>query len=419
MSVIRVSHPTGKIEGKIKLEGSKSISNRALIIQALCKGKFDIKRLSKSDDTQILKELLNKDDLKTYDVHHAGTSFRFLTAYLAISKGKQILTGSSRMKQRPIGPLVEALRQLGCQIEYMEKKGYPPLKIGKPKKLEEAKEVTVDASISSQYLTALILIAPVLPNGLILNLKGDMVSESYLDMTLRMVSEFGIKYKKSNNKITIPPQDYKSKDFTVEADWSASSYYFSIVALAKEADISLKGLFEDSMQGDSAMVGIGRMLGIDSDWKDDKLSIQKGPHKAISFQYDFINQPDLAQTIAVICAAKGINASFTGLQTLRIKETDRIYAVDKELSKISGSFKQSTESKKEEVYLIDKTTTFDNEKTPRFATYKDHRMAMAFAPLALLHPIEIEKPEVVSKSYPSFWEDLESLGFVVEPVASE
>ncbi len=419
MDVIRISHPTGKINGKIKLDGSKSISNRALIIQALSKEKFDIKRLSKSDDTQVLKNLLKERDIKTYDVHHAGTSFRFLTAYLAISKGKQILTGSARMKQRPIGPLVDALRQLGCQIEYLEKKGYPPLKIGKPKKLEEAKSVTVDASISSQYLSALLLIAPTLPNGLTLNLEGDMVSESYLDMTLRMLQEFGIKYKKKNNTISINKQPYKAKEFTVEADWSASSYYFSIASLAKEADITLRGLFEDSIQGDSAMVGIGRMLGIESDWKEDKLSISKGPHKSISFEYDFINQPDLAQTIAVICAAKGIEGNFSGLKTLRIKETDRIFAVDKELSKISSSFKKSESSKKKEKYIIDKAIKFSKNKIPRFSTYKDHRMAMAFAPLALLHPIEIEKPEVVSKSYPSFWEDLKSLGFVIEPVASE
>lgn len=256
MSTIRITHPTGIVKGKIKLDGSKSISNRALIIRALSKKSFEIKRLSSSDDTQILKELLDQKDLKEYNVGHAGTSFRFLTAFLAIRKGKQILTGSSRMKERPIGPLVDALRQLGCQIEYLEKEGYPPLKISKPKDLEKAYEVTVNAGISSQYLTALLLIAPVLPNGLTLRLEGEMVSESYLNMTLRTLGEFGIVYKKGENSITIKPQDYASKTFTVEADWSACSYYYAIVALAKEANVTLKGLFENSVQGDSAMVGM-------------------------------------------------------------------------------------------------------------------------------------------------------------------
>lgn len=418
MSVIRVSHPTGIIDGKIKLEGSKSISNRVLIIQALCKKKFDIKRLSKSDDTQVLHKLLSANKLKEYDVHHAGTSFRFLTAYLAIQKGKQVLTGSSRMKQRPIGPLVEALRQLGCQIDYLGKKGYPPLKIGKPRKLDSAYEVTIDAGISSQYISALLLIAPTLPNGIKLNLTGDLVSESYLNMTLKTLAYFGIEYSKEGQTITIAPQDYQAKDFVVEADWSASSYYYAIVSMAKEGQVSLKGLFEESTQGDAAMVGIGRMLGVDSKWVDGRLVISKDVHSAISLEYDFINQPDLAQTIAVICAANGVQGKFIGLKTLRIKETDRIEALDTELAKLNSSFKQNGHKHDSELYEIGPKLNFE-QGLPRFKTYKDHRMAMAFAPLALLAPIEISKPEVVSKSYPTYWEDLKSLGFKIQPVASE
>ena len=418
MSVIRVSHPTGIIDGKIKLEGSKSISNRVLIIQALCKKKFDIKRLSKSDDTQVLHKLLSANKLKEYDVHHAGTSFRFLTAYLAIQKGKQVLTGSSRMKQRPIGPLVEALRQLGCQIDYLGKKGYPPLKIGKPRKLDSAYEVTIDAGISSQYISALLLIAPTLPNGIKLNLTGDLVSESYLNMTLKTLAYFGIEYSKEGQTITIAPQDYQAKDFVVEADWSASSYYYAIVSMAKEGQVSLKGLFEESTQGDAAMVGIGRMLGVDSKWVDGRLVISKDVHSAISLEYDFINQPDLAQTIAVICAANGVQGKFIGLKTLRIKETDRIEAIDTELAKLNSSFKQNGHKHDSELYEIGPKLNFE-QGLPRFKTYKDHRMAMAFAPLALLAPIEISKPEVVSKSYPTYWEDLKSLGFKIQPVASE
>lgn len=418
MSVIRVSHPTGIIDGKIKLEGSKSISNRVLIIQALCKKKFDIKRLSKSDDTQVLHKLLSANKLKEYDVHHAGTSFRFLTAYLAIQKGKQVLTGSSRMKQRPIGPLVEALRQLGCQIDYLGKKGYPPLKIGKPRKLDSAYEVNIDAGISSQYISALLLIAPTLPNGIKLNLTGDLVSESYLNMTLKTLAYFGIEYSKEGQTITIAPQDYQAKDFVVEADWSASSYYYAIVSMAKEGQVSLKGLFEESTQGDAAMVGIGRMLGVDSKWVDGRLVISKDVHSAISLEYDFINQPDLAQTIAVICAANGVQGKFIGLKTLRIKETDRIEAIDTELAKLNSSFKQNGHKHDSELYEIGPKLNFE-QGLPRFKTYKDHRMAMAFAPLALLAPIEISKPEVVSKSYPTYWEDLKSLGFKIQPVASE
>ncbi len=417
MSVIRVSHPTGIINGKIKLDGSKSISNRALIIRALSGKKFDIKKLSKSDDSQVLQKLLDAKDIKEYDVHHAGTSFRFLTAYLAINKGKQILTGSSRMKQRPIGPLVDALRQLGCQIQYLEKEGCPPLKIGKPKGLSDAYKVSVDAGISSQYISALLLIAPTLPKGMKLNLKGDLVSESYLNMTLKTLVEFGISYDKKGQVITIPPQKYKAKEFTIEADWSASSYYYSMVALAKKGIVTLKGLFEDSVQGDAAMIGIGRMLGINSEWDDGKVTLTKGEHSAISLDYDFINQPDLAQTIAVICAANGIQGQFTGLKTLRIKETDRIAALDQELYKVQSSFKLKGKKHNAEFYGIGSKISF-TDKIVRFETYKDHRMAMAFAPLALRHTIEIAKPEVVSKSYPLFWEDLKSLGFVIEPVAS-
>ena len=418
MSVIRVSHPTGIIDGRIKLEGSKSISNRALIIRALCDKDFEIKKLSKSDDTQILQKLLSAEDLKEYDVHHAGTTFRFLTAYLAIKKGKQILTGSDRMKQRPIGPLVDALRQLGCKIDYLEKEGYPPLKINKPKNLSANNEIKVAADISSQYISALLLIAPTLPKGLKLTLEGEMVSESYLNMTLKIIEEFGIEYKKKGQIITIGPQAYSPKEFTVEADWSASSYYYSIVALSKKGTITLKGLFEESLQGDSAMVGIGRMLGVNSEWDQGKIMLAKGDHNAISLNYDFINQPDLAQTIAVICAANGVQGKFTGLKTLRIKETDRIAALDTELSKVGSSFIKVGKGDMEETYEVGSKINF-NGSIPRFETYKDHRMAMAFAPLALHGPIEIAKPEVVSKSYPSFWEDLKSLGFEIEPVASE
>lgn len=420
MKIIKLSHPTGVIKGKIQLDGSKSISNRVLIAKALAEKDITIKNLAHSDDTKVLNKLLGKPDEKIYDVGHAGTSFRFLTAYLATKKGKQVLTGSSRMKQRPIGPLVDALRQIGCRIEYMEKDGYPPLKIRKPEDLGENNKVRIKANISSQYLSALLLIAPSLPKGLEIELVGELVSESYLMMTLGILSEFGISYERKKNTITVPHQKYKLKNYKVESDWSASSYYYSIAALAKEAKIELKGLHPDSHQGDSAMMGLGRMLGVISDFDDkDVLTLEKGPHKAVTFNYDFVNQPDLAQTIAVICAAKGINAVKTGLKTLRIKETDRIAALDNELSKVGSGFALKETKDGKEYYEVKEGFSMDADYPPQFATYKDHRMAMAFAPLALISPILIENPDVVSKSYPNFWNDLESLGFEIQPVASE
>lgn len=414
MSTIKISHPTGEIEGEITLDGSKSISNRVLIIRALSNTHFDIDHLSTSDDTKTLSNLLeNVPDGNIYNVGHAGTTFRFLTAYLSLQKGTQTLTGSSRMLERPIGPLVDALRSLGCDIDYKGKEGYPPLEIKDVENTALKSEVEIDSGISSQYITALMLIAPILPNGLTIKLKGEMVSESYLRLTQGILNDFGIKAEFDERKIDIRPQAYESRPYTIEADWSAASYYFSIVALAKKASVSLKGLFENSLQGDAQMVKVGNALGVQSNWSDQWDLTKK--NRAASLRFDFINQPDTAQTVAVMCAARDMPNSFSGLKTLRIKETDRIDAVDKELKKINSSFQlERTDENGEEHYTISPGVHFDKETIPTFETYKDHRMAMAFAPLALLHPIYINKPEVVSKSYPDFWKDLESLGFVIE-----
>jgi 3-phosphoshikimate 1-carboxyvinyltransferase len=379
-----------------------------LIICALSDSHFPIEGLSTSDDTSILAELLKSDNLTSYDVHHAGTSFRFLTAYLTLQPGTKILTGSQRMLQRPIGPLVDALRKLGASIDYLGKEGYPPLKIAETKKWKN--EVAIKANISSQYLTALILIAPALPDGLKIQLKGDLVSESYLQMTLDTVREFGIKAKFKNGIISITPQRYQPKAYRIEADWSAASYHFSMIALAKSGTIDLTGLFEHSYQGDAAIIDFSTAFGTAAKFMNGTWHLSKCEHTK-AFVYDFINQPDIAQTVAVICAAKGIKTQFTGLQTLSIKETDRITALDAELQKVGCRF---VPSETPESYTIVGDLSFKN--TPRFATYKDHRMAMAFAPLALLHPIEMEEPEVVSKSYPNYWEDLEKLGFKIENV---
>ena len=416
MSIIRVSHPTSQISGRVRLNGSKSISNRVLIIKALCEEPFEIHHLSNCDDTITLNRLLSNEE-NVFDAHHAGTTFRFLTSYLAIRPGQQELTGSDRMKQRPIGQLVNALRDLGADIEYLENEGYPPLKIGDFKKSKYNREINVKANISSQYITSLLLIAPVLPEGLLLHLDGDLVSESYLNMTLSTLGEFGIQYKKQGNTIEVPNQKYKGKPYTVEADWSACSYFFSIAALADKAEIILDGLFSNSIQGDSKMRDIGALYGIKSFFdENDSLHITKESEPQNNIYYDFINQPDLAQTVAVMSAGIGAQSEFSGLKTLRIKETDRIAALQTELQKINSDFPFIKEENGEEFYGVSEEALFDD--VPRFSTYKDHRMAMAFAPLALMHPIEVEKPEVVSKSYPLFWKDLESLGFVIEKVQS-
>lgn len=410
MSVISLKHKDGHVDGCITLSGSKSISNRILIIRALCVQSFDIHHLSTSDDTSILNRLLSEDH-EEYYVGHAGTTFRFLTAYLALKEGQQVLTGSSRMLERPIGPLVTALREIGCEIAYLGQEGYPPLQIGSPNFNHSGQSVSIDSGISSQYITALILIAPTLPGGLTIHLEGEMVSESYLQLTLGIVREFGIEVTYDGKTIQIAEQSYQAKDYTVEADWSACSYHFAIAALAEKATLKVKGLFENSLQGDAAIVNFGERIGVRSTWDGDGWLLEKVTPKR-ELKYDFINQPDIAQTLAVICAAKNIETEFSGLKTLRIKETDRISALDIELSKIGSSFKLlSTTEDGEEYYQAGANISMVT--TPRFKTYKDHRMAMAFAPLALLAPIEISKPEVVTKSYTTFWEDLESLGFTI------
>ncbi|MFT4568829.1 MAG: 3-phosphoshikimate 1-carboxyvinyltransferase [Saprospiraceae bacterium] len=415
MSIIRVSHPSGIVNGKVRLDGSKSISNRALIIRALSGENFKIEGLSTSDDTETLERLLNDDGI-VYDVHHAGTTFRFLTAYLALQEETQVLTGSERMLQRPIGPLVAALNSLGCNIKYLGEEGYPPLEISGPGDMAQLKEVSISAGISSQYISALILIAPTLPNGLTINLEGAMVSESYLKMTLATVGEFGIVANYDGQKIEIAPQEYSIKDYVVEADWSAASYHFAIAALAKESNLVLEGLYANSTQGDAAITQISESIGVTTNWEENIAHLSNRSN-ANTFSYDFINQPDIAQTIAVICAATGMKTDFSGLKTLRIKETDRIYALDTEFKKVGSSFEllHTDEDGKEHYGVGEKITA--TAVIPRFETYKDHRMAMAFGPLALLFPIEINEPEVVTKSYPAFWEDLKKLGFQIEEVS--
>ena len=427
---ITLSHSTRTIKGEIHLTASKSESNRALIIQALCDDAFEIENLSISNDTKVLKELLNKslqeetvradkarvkssDDVSdnhqpTFSVNLAGTAMRFLTAYLAIQNQEVVLTGAQRMKERPIKVLVDALKQLGAEISYQEKEGFPPLKIS-GKKLSGDK-VTIDGGISSQYISALLMMAPKLENGLNIEFEGEVVSKPYIDMTIEMMRYFGATVQWKGNNIKVKPGNYKARDFKIEADWSAASYWYSMVALAKEADITLFGLKQESLQGDAVVQEIYKSLGVVTEFVDEGIRLTKNSEFRIQnseLNIDFVNFPDIAQTVAVTCAALNIKAKLRGLKTLRIKETDRIAALQTELTKLGFSVEVDNDD-----IIINPIDSGPSEfSQSSVETYNDHRMAMAFAPLALQSSITIEEENVVAKSYPNFWKGLESVGF--------
>ena len=385
-----------KKQVSISLPTSKSISNRALIIDALCKKKSDLQGLSDARDTKTMQHLLQSDE-KILDVLDAGTTMRFLLAYLAVTNPTKILTGTLRMKQRPISILVDALHTLGVGISYLDKEGYPPLEIKGFQ--QKTNQLSIRGDISSQYISALLMIAPVLPEGLSLTLEGQVGSKPYIDMTLHIMQHFGIEYQWEGKCIDIRFQAYKQAAFVVEADWSAASYWYSFVALSDNGSILLKGLTKKSLQGDQVIVEIMTSLGVNTIYTREGVLLTKGIHQK-NFICNFKNSPDLAQTIAVICAAKGINATFTGLESLKIKETDRVLALQNELSKIGASITELSGSWKLIVshHLPDKVS---------IDTYEDHRMAMAFAPLCLLMEIDFDDAAVVKKSYPDFWKDVE------------
>jgi len=407
-TIIRLTHDGQPVHGQIKIGGSKSISNRVLIINALAGASMPIYNLSNSDDTQTLKKLLSTDK-NELDAHHAGTTFRFLTAYLCLQEGSHVLTGSERMLQRPIGPLVDALRQLGADIKYMRQEGYPPLKISGPIKVKQNK-VEIRSDVSSQFLSALCMIGPMIPGGLTIELTGEQVSKSYLDMTLAIMTEFGAKVTYKEGEICITEFPYKPIEYTVESDWSSASYYFTIAAIAEEASIELTHFNEISLQADSAMRNLARKLGVVSRVVDNVLHIHSTMMTSEMLCHDFVLHPDIVQTVSVATAACGIPISYNGLKTLFIKETDRVKALQSELGKVGIIIEKDTgqfEYKQHGDIVI-------NE--PTFETYQDHRMAMCLAPLAMLAPIKIINPEVVSKSYPDFWTDLSKLGFRIEEI---
>jgi 3-phosphoshikimate 1-carboxyvinyltransferase len=394
----------------INITGSKSETNRLLLLQALYPN-IKLENISKSDDSDVMFKALqqatsNKQQPAIIDVHHAGTAMRFLTAFFTIQEGEEVvLTGSSRMKERPIKILVEALKQLGAQINYEENEGFPPIKI-KGKKLTQS-QISLPANVSSQYISALLLIAPKLKNGLELTLEGEVTSIPYIKMTLTLLNQVGVKTSFQENTITVCHAELVSASkLTIESDWSSASYWYSIVALSQiGTQITLTSYKQNSLQGDSVLAEIYKDFGIETIFQENAIII----HKAENSQQSTVNRqlnnsPDIAQTIAVTCFGLGISCHLTGLHTLKIKETDRLEALKTELSKLGAIVSVTNDS-----LTIEKSNNLNSNIS--IATYQDHRMAMAFAPLALKAPIIIENAEVVSKSYPTFWEDLKSIGF--------
>ncbi len=424
MELLRLSKSDRLLHGDISLDGSKSISNRALIVLALAGvDPTDwLSCLSTSKDTTTLYRLLRQSgDL--YDAGDAGTTFRFLTAYLALQPGDQTLTGSARMRERPIGGLVEALRGIGADIGYLEKEGYPPLRIGELKPRQGRASVRIHAGTSSQFLSALLMIGPYLADGLELIPEGRLVSRPYLDMTLQLMRYFGGQAEWRGDTVIVAPGRYQPQHFTIEADWSAASYWYALAALADDVDLRLHGLFSHSWQGDSVVVKMMQQFGIQTiisgapkieisaglnTSEGEILQLKKsGAPPVAHFQWDFTDCPDIAQTLAVVCAGLGVTGLFSGLETLFIKETDRVSALRTELSRVGVSFGEQRAGSAR--FLVEGKAHWQG--IPRFATYGDHRMAMAFAPLALLGPIDVENPSVVAKSYPAFWEHLKQVGF--------
>ena len=403
MDKLTIKAETKIINGEVNLTASKSESNRVLIIRALCEEHFPINNLAAAKDTETMINLLEDKGL-TKDVGPAGTTMRFLTAFYANTPGKWVLTGSERMRNRPIAILVDALETLGAKIKYLEKEGCPPLEI-EGGNLKGGK-ISIDGSVSSQYLSALLLIAPTLPGGLEMELTGKIASIPYLKMTLALIAEFGAKYSFEENIIKIEEGKYQGKEFTVEADWSAASYWYQIAALSDEANITLKGLKEVSLQGDSAIVNMYKNFGVESIFDGNQVTLEKiTSATADSFDYNFSDCPDVAQTLAATITGLNIQGHFKGLESLRIKETDRIAAIKKELEKFGASIDILPD---DEIKVNNGTMNFF---TGTIETYDDHRVAMSIAPLCLkVDSIDIEEPGVVAKSYPNFWKDLAEIG---------
>lgn len=401
------------IDTTINLPASKSISNRALILHALGKGSVVPDNLSDCDDTKVIINAL-KTMPPVIDIKAAGTAMRFMTAYLSVTPGEHVITGTDRMKHRPIRVLVDALRKLGAQIEYTEEEGFPPLRITGDSL--DGGMLEIPGDVSSQYISALLMIGPAMKNGLKLRLTGNIVSRPYIDLTLHVMHEFGISVEWTDvDMISVSHQEIGERRYTIENDWSASSYWYEILAMTNddEARVTLPGLKDASRQGDSAVRYLFSMLGVKTAFRtSNEVVLTRHMRSLPRLDYDFINQPDLAQTLVVTCATLGIPFHFTGLGNLRIKETDRIEAMKTEMRKLGYVLDDSVETE-----LSWNGERCEAEEKPVIDTYEDHRMAMAFAPTAiLLGEIRINNPEVVTKSYPGYWDDLRKAGFTIEEI---
>jgi 3-phosphoshikimate 1-carboxyvinyltransferase len=407
---ILISNKNKNILETIELTGSKSESNRALIIKALSDGKVNIENLSSAADTVTLNNIL--ESLKTgnpkeANVGPAGTAMRFLASFLTVKGVDTILTGTERMKQRPIGILVDALNHIGGNISYIENEGFPPLQIASAFK-QKSNTVKIKGDISSQYITSLLLVASYLPEGLTLEIEGELTSTPYVEMTLGFLTQCGINHTWEENKISIPHQEFTKSKLIVEPDWSAASYWYAFAALADSAKITLPYLRKNSLQGDSAIVEIMSHFGVKTTFTSTGLELEKVNTPIENKFFDLKNCPDLAQTVIVVSAALGHNATFTGLETLKIKETDRVKALQEQLDKIGVQLIE-----KDLNYTLDCSNLHFPEKI-FVNTYEDHRMAMAFAPLALLiDEVEVEEEKVVEKSYPHYWDDVKKIGFTL------
>ena len=410
----KITTPT-KLNVNVSLPASKSISNRALIIYALSGGRMLPRNLSDCDDTNVIIEAMRYMP-ETIDIKAAGTAMRFMTAYLSAMRGTHVITGTERMRHRPIGVLVEALRKLGADIEYVGEEGYPPLRITGRQLTGNA--IEIPGNVSSQYISALLMIGPMLSDGLTLRMTGNIISRPYTDLTLWVMREFGADAEWSDaDTITVKPKPYKSHDYFIENDWSGASYWYEMVALAddRDATVQLSGLMEGSKQGDSVVKYIFSLLGVKTIFESKQegvpqtVTLMKGGRCVPKLEYDFVNSPDLTQTIVVTCCMLGVPFHFRGLSTLKIKETDRIEALKTEMLKLGFVLQDRNDSE-----LIWDGTRVEPQADAAIDTYDDHRMALAFAPVSMKQPIIINNPQVVSKSYPHFWEDLRQAGFCLE-----
>lgn len=419
MKSILVRKPDNCLKGSLLLPASKSISNRLLMIQALSGKEYTINNLSEAGDTLLLQRLLEtipggpgRKKVVELDAANAGTVLRFLTAFLSLKPGKWVLTGSERMKQRPVGILVDALKHLGAAIEFLAKPGYPPLLISGGG--ITGRELSIDSGTSSQFITALLLIAPYLPKGLILHLKGKTVSSPYVDMTIRLMQLFGSKVKQSKTRVHVRPGTYEARDYTVESDWSAAAFWYEAAVFADEVDLELLGLQFESLQGDSILPVIYQNFGIRTEFTQHGIRLTKVDKRIDGFYFDFTDYPDIAQAVIATCAGIGIRGRFEGLQSLQIKETDRLQAMKSEIEKIGVRVTFSRDH--------DAITALEiTPAKPKFAdsltfeSWGDHRTVMSLVPFAFkADSLKIRNPEVVEKSYPQFWEHMKSLGFEMQ-----